>query len=108
MIERLIAGLNVLGVQRDRALSIAKSILTDSVPIDPAGRLRLYPITVKGGTKLRYSAACRRGKIDARTSRDDPGRIDGAMATVIVRLDVVEMYRFGHTGHLIKRARVIP
>src|SRR5215470_32998 len=59
-------------------------------------------------TELRHGAACRCGIIDARTRGDDPGRIDRAMATVIVRLDVVEMYRFGHTWHLIKGARVIP
>jgi hypothetical protein len=50
-------------------------------------------------TELRHGAACRRGKIDARTRWDDPGRVDGAMAAVIVRLDVVEMYRFCHTGY---------
>jgi hypothetical protein len=63
---------------------------------------------VSSTAELRHGAACRRGKIDARTRGDDPGRIDGAMATVIVRLDVIEMYRFGHAGHLIKGARVIP
>jgi len=55
-----------------------------------------------------FGTACRCGKIDARTIWDDSGRIDGAMATVIMRLDVVEMYRFGHTRHLIKGTRVIP
>src|SRR5215472_14020368 len=50
----------------------------------------------------------RRRKVEARPDRNDAGRIDRAVAAVIVGLDVVEAHRLGDARHLIERARKIP
>src|SRR5262249_50833319 len=59
-------------------------------------------------TEPRHCAPRRRGEIDARAGRDDAGRIDGAVAAVIVRLDVVEPHCLGDARYLIERAQKIP
>ena len=64
--------------------------------------------SLRSAAKLWHSASSRRGKIDTRAGGDDAGRIDGPVAAVIVPLDMVEMYRLGDAGYLIKRAHVVP
>src|SRR6516162_11591351 len=58
--------------------------------------------------ELWHGASSGRGKIDTRAGRDDTGRIDSAVAAVIVPLDMIKMHRLGHAGHLIERARIVP
>src|SRR5690348_6643881 len=50
----------------------------------------------------------RRRKIEPRSDWDDAGRIYGAVAAVIMRLDVIEVNRLADARHLIERARVVP
>src|SRR6516162_2442850 len=64
--------------------------------------------SLRSAAKLWHSASSRRGKIDTRAGRDDAGRIDGAVAAVIVSLDMIKMHRLGHAGHLIERPRIVP
>src|SRR5262249_39534320 len=107
----------------DRLASIAECDARDPKPSSvkrigerPARRTRGRRLPRREGcapsfwsaAELWHGASSRRRKIDSRAGRGDAGRIDGAMAAVIVPLDMVEVYRLGHAGHLIKRARVVP
>src|SRR6185437_3363426 len=50
----------------------------------------------------------RRGKVDLRAERDDAGRIDLAVAPIVMRLEHPEIDCLGHAGCPVKGARVIP
>ena len=54
------------------------------------------------------AAVVRQCEVDQRPDRHDPGRIDTAVAAVIVTLDMVEVHRLGDARHLIEIAQVIP
>ncbi|GCC49504.1 hypothetical protein chiPu_0033935 [Chiloscyllium punctatum] len=58
---------------------------------------------IRGG-RLRASVRC--GEVEDGTERNDPGRIDRAMALVIVPPDMLEIHRRGDAGPLIDVARI--
>src|SRR4051812_21509278 len=80
----------------------------DPFPIPARGSARRSPLQLGSTAQLWHGASRRRGKIDTGAGRDDAGWIDGAVAAVIVGLDMVEMHRPGHAGYLIQGAGVVP
>ncbi len=53
-------------------------------------------------------AVVRQREVEQRTDRHDAGRVDVAVAAVIVPLDVIETDGVGDARHLIKIAQIIP
>ena len=53
------------------------------------------------------AAVVRRGEIDQRSDRHDAGRIDVAMAAIIVAFDVIEADSVSESRHLIEIAQIV-